>query len=111
MQKLGVQQCDVIGLCASNSDFVAPLTFGALLCGLCVGTLDPSFDKEGIRHTFSITRPKIMFCDGNAYDKVKLALNECGLSNTPIYTINNHVEGAAAIMELMVQNDEENFFK
>ena len=111
MQKLSVKQCDVIGLCAANSDFVAPLTFGALLCGLSISTLDPSFDKEGIRHAFSITKPKLMFCDASIYDKVKMALKECELPSTPIYVIGNHIEDAANLTELMVPSDKESCYK
>lgn len=106
-----LQQQDVIGLCAANTDFVAPLTFGALLCGLSISTLDPSFDRKGIGHIYSITRPKIMFCDGNIYEKVAYALNECDLGNTIIYTVSNHIDNVPTVDELLTEIEGEKDYK
>ncbi|XP_037936533.1 4-coumarate--CoA ligase-like 7 [Teleopsis dalmanni] len=109
-QKLQVQQCDVIGICASNSDFVGPLFFGAMLCGLTVNTLDPSFDKDGIKHIFSITKPKMMFCDGEIFQKVKAAFDESGLKAT-IYTLTDHIEGVSEITEFLQNTGTEHTYK
>ncbi|XP_061392787.1 probable 4-coumarate--CoA ligase 1 [Musca vetustissima] len=98
-EKLQLQQCDMIGLCASNTDYIAPLVFGALASGLCISTLDPSFDKDGIKHVYSLTKPRMMFCDGQLYEKVREALDECGLTATKIYTMCDHIEGVPSIME------------
>ncbi|XP_046808106.1 4-coumarate--CoA ligase 1-like [Lucilia cuprina] len=111
LQKLNLAQRDVIGLCAANSDFVAPLTFGALLCGLSISTLDPSFDRKGIAHVYSITKPKIMFCDGDNYKSVKSALEECNLCDTIIYTVSNHIDKVPSLEELMEYTEGEKDFK
>ena len=52
-----------------------------------------------------------MFCDASIYDKVKMALKECNLSNTPIYVIGNDIEDAANLTELMIPSDKESCFK
>lgn len=44
-KELDLQQASVIGICAGNSDFLAPLVFGCMFRGLTISTLDPSFDK------------------------------------------------------------------
>lgn len=44
-RKLKLQQDTVIGICAGNSDFLAPLVFGCMFRGLIISSLDPSFDK------------------------------------------------------------------
>ncbi|KAM7356963.1 uncharacterized protein ACRADG_002516 isoform 2-T2 [Cochliomyia hominivorax] len=103
-------QQDVIGLCAGNSDFVAPLVFGALLCGLSISTLDPSFDRSGISHIYSIARPKVMFCDGNIYENVKNGLNDCGLDNTIVYTVSDHIDKVPALNELLQSVEGETEF-
>lgn len=110
-EKLQLQQCDIIGLCAANSDYVAPLAFGAILTGLAISTLDPSFDKDGIQHAYSITRPKLMFCDGNIYETVREALLACNLSSTIIYTVSNHIEGVPTIMEFFEETNQNGKFK
>ncbi|XP_061394007.1 probable 4-coumarate--CoA ligase 1 [Musca vetustissima] len=101
-EKLQLHQGDIIGLCAGNTDYMAPLVFGALASGLCISTLDPSFDKDGIKHVYSLTKPRMMFCDGQLYEKVREALDECGLKATEIYTISKHLDGAPSIMEFFV---------
>ena len=45
LEKLNIKQRTVIGICASNSDYLAPLVFGCMFRGLTVSTLDPCFDK------------------------------------------------------------------
>uniref|UniRef100_A0A1I8MW05 AMP-binding enzyme n=1 Tax=Musca domestica TaxID=7370 RepID=A0A1I8MW05_MUSDO len=98
-EKLQLQQCDMIGLCAGNTDYVAPLVFGALAAGLSISTLDPSFDTAGIKHVYSLTRPRLMFCDGELYERARTALDECQLTATKIYTMSNHRDGVPSIME------------
>ncbi|XP_011293216.1 uncharacterized protein LOC101891121 [Musca domestica] len=97
-------QGTVIGLCAGNSDYVTPLFLGTLMAGLTLSTLDPSFGINGIKHIYSISKPKVMFCDGDIYAKVRQALHECGLTSTDIYTIRKHIEGVSSVEELL--NDE-----
>lgn len=89
----------MIGLCAGNTDYVAPLVFGALAAGLSISTLDPSFDTAGIKHVYSLTRPRLMFCDGEVYERARTALDECQLTATKIYTMSNHRDGVPSIME------------
>ncbi|XP_061389631.1 luciferin 4-monooxygenase-like [Musca vetustissima] len=98
-EKLQLQQCDIIGICAGNSDYVAPIYFGALCAGLCISPLDPSFNVNGLKYVYNLTQPKLMFCDGEIYQKVRQALEECGLSATKIFTVRNHMDGIPNVME------------
>ncbi|XP_073841198.1 uncharacterized protein [Musca autumnalis] len=106
--KLQLQQCDMIGLCAGNTDYIAPLVFGALAAGLTISTLDPSFDKEGIKHVYSLTKPCMMFCDGELYERVRQALDECDLGGTKIFTMTNHIKGVPSVMEFFVDYEDVN---
>ncbi|KAL5275828.1 hypothetical protein ACFFRR_001581 [Megaselia abdita] len=56
--KMGLTQNDVVGICASNTPNLASIVFGAFLAAIPISTLDPSFDKDGIKHVFGITQPK-----------------------------------------------------
>ncbi|XP_073841197.1 uncharacterized protein [Musca autumnalis] len=107
-EKFRMQQCDIIGLCAGNTDYIAPLVFGALAAGLTISTLDPSFDKAGIKHVYSLTKPRLMFCDGELYERVRQALDECDLSATKVYTMSNHIEGVPSIMEFFEDYEDVN---
>ena len=108
-EKLQIQQGEIIGFCGSNTEYVAPLVIGTFLAGLTLSTLDPSFDKDGIKHIYSITKPKIMFCDGSILPKMKEALKEINL-NCDIYTMSDHVSGSREITEfLQSSSNEENY--
>ncbi|XP_011295722.2 probable 4-coumarate--CoA ligase 1 [Musca domestica] len=109
--KLKLEQTDVVGICAGNSDYVAPIFYGAIFSGLCLSTTDPSANVKGLRHTYSLTKPKIMFCDGDIYDKVQQALQECGLEDTVIYTVRNHIEGVPNVMEVLDEKYSDTDFR
>ncbi|XP_058974436.1 uncharacterized protein LOC131800767 [Musca domestica] len=79
--RLKLQQTEVVGICAANSDFVAPIFFGAMFSGLCLSTTDPSTNVRGLKHIYSVTKPRVMFCDGDIYGKVQKALQECDIGN------------------------------
>ncbi|XP_023298095.2 probable 4-coumarate--CoA ligase 1 [Lucilia cuprina] len=110
LERLKLKQTEVIGICAGNSDFLAPLVFGCMFRGLTISTLDPSFDKDGIKHIYSITKPKIMFCDGSAYQKVKESFAECGLTSK-IVTVRDHIEGVPSLDRFLNETGNENYFK
>ena len=40
-----MEQGEIVGICASNSDYLCSLVFGCFFRGLVISTLDPSFDK------------------------------------------------------------------
>uniref|UniRef100_A0A1A9VRF4 AMP-dependent synthetase/ligase domain-containing protein n=1 Tax=Glossina austeni TaxID=7395 RepID=A0A1A9VRF4_GLOAU len=108
-QKLNFKQRDIVGICAANSDFIAPLVFGAWATGLVINTMDVSFDKDGLRHAFLITKPKIMFCDDVIYPVIKEIFDECNLTKT-IYTVKGHIEGVPSIKEFLKCVAEEEKF-
>lgn len=66
---------------------------------------------EGIKHTYSITKPKILFCDGFIYQKVKEALNECGLYDTKICTIDDYKEDVPKLSDFLKETYREKEFK
>ncbi|XP_037931996.1 probable 4-coumarate--CoA ligase 1 [Teleopsis dalmanni] len=108
-KQLGLEQEDIIGLVASNSDYVVPIFIGAMLCGLIVSTLDPSFDKDGIKHIYGITKPKLMFCDGGIYETVKEAIQEINLESD-IYTVKDHIVGVPNVTNFFQEiNDAVSF--
>lgn len=110
-QKLHVQQCDVIGMCVANSDYVAPLFFGAMYNGLCVSSADPSFSVNGLKHVFSMSRPKLMFCDGEKLAMVQQAFQEIGLSSCKIYIVRNPVKGIPNIAEFFEEDGDEETYR
>ncbi|TMW49713.1 hypothetical protein DOY81_005202 [Sarcophaga bullata] len=111
LEHLNMELGEIVGICASNTDYLSSLVFGCFFNGLVISTLDPSFDKDGIKHIYSITKPKLMFCDGAIYDKVKKAFEESDLNSTVIYTINEHREGVPKLSDLLSPTQREEEFE
>lgn len=106
----GIKELDVVGILASNSANVMPVAYGSLFLAVPFHALDISFTKDAIIHSWSKTRPKIVFCDGAIYDLVKEAGKEMGL-NYLIYTVNNHRKGVKTVDELLKPQPLENMFR
>lgn len=77
--KRNLTQDDIIGICASNTPYLTALTVAAFLCGIPISSLDPSFEKEGVKHMYNITRPKIVFCDKVIVKMMEKAISELDL--------------------------------
>ena len=95
-----IENGDIVGIIAPNTSMVMPLCYGCLYIGAPIHPLDINFNKESIVNCWKNTRPKIIFSDGIMYDMVKEALEELHL-NSPIYTLNNHLEGVLSIQEFL----------
>ncbi|XP_065365856.1 uncharacterized protein LOC135958849 [Calliphora vicina] len=111
LEDLKIEQGEIVGICAANSDYLACLVFGCLFRGLVISTLDTSFDKDGIKHIYSITKPKLMFCDAGIYQTVKEAFEECNLHSSVIYTINDCLENVPKLADLLKETQREQEFK
>lgn len=106
----GVSQQDVVGILASNSANLMPIAFGSMFLAAPFHALDVSFTKDAIIHSWSKTRPKIVFCDGSAYDMVKEAGEKMGLEYL-IYTVNNHMKGVKRVDDILQPQPLENLFR
>ncbi|KAL5276830.1 hypothetical protein ACFFRR_002194 [Megaselia abdita] len=106
----GVGENDTVGLLASNSANMMPIAFGSLFIAAPFHGLDVSFTKEAIVHSWSKTKPKVVFCNGALYDLVKEARDEIGLDYV-IYTVNDHKEGVKSIDEILEPKPLEQLFR
>lgn len=105
----GVKQEDIVGVIAGNTSYALPVYYGVLFSGAAFHTLDPSFDKNDILHSWKKTTPKVVFCEGEAYKRVKEVRDENGL-NYLIFTLNNHFEDVDRVDELLQSHPLENTF-
>ncbi|CAD7089735.1 unnamed protein product [Hermetia illucens] len=91
MERWNLQNTDVVGLIARNTENLAPLVFGLFFCGVSVNTLDTSFSKDEIVNIFKFTKPKLVFCDADMYQAVKDCLEILG-NPAAIYTVTGKLE-------------------
>lgn len=91
---------DVVGLTASNTNYVAPLALGCFLSGMSVSTTDTSFDSKEIAHIFGQTKPKMVFCDHDKFHDVIEALKLCNIE-CEVTTIDRKVLNVRFIAEFL----------
>lgn len=116
LRELGLREGDVIGLAAGNSRNIAAVVFGALLNGIALSTLDPSFTLGDVAHIFKITQPKLVMCDDSNYVHVKSALKSIQ-NSAPIYVFDRYADGKTnteaewkSVSELLKDHPDESRF-
>ncbi|KAH8254224.1 hypothetical protein KR032_008993 [Drosophila birchii] len=114
-KKKGFTYPDIIGVAARNSTYVMPLGVACLLNGTPFHAINPVMDEGwylshdqrlfshklfyflplvAMAHVFTITKPRIIFCDGQEYEKVRSATKGW---ETEIYTVTDPVYGVPHI--------------
>lgn len=110
LQRLGIKADDVIGFICRSSNIIVPLIFGCTLIGAPVNPLHVSHTKEDIKHMFSKTRPKLVFCDHDVFNTTKEALQEIK-NNAMIFTLLKKIPVVPYVNELLVPTGSEYHFK
>ncbi|KAH8375601.1 hypothetical protein KR200_000194 [Drosophila serrata] len=107
-KKKGLQCPDIIGLSTRNSTYVMPLAVACLLNGTPFHAINPVMDEAAVKHVFSITKPKIIFCDGQEYEKVRAATKGW---ESEIFTVTDPVQGVPHIESLLDPTPTELFYQ
>ncbi|XP_020801168.1 probable 4-coumarate--CoA ligase 3 [Drosophila serrata] len=94
----GLTHKDVIGIAARHSKLLYPLGVACLMNGTPFHSPHSVLDEATIKQMFSITKPNLIFCDGNVYEKIHAATIEW---QPEIYTLTDHVEGVPNIESLL----------
>lgn len=109
LQALGYRPKQVVGFLVKNSDFIAPIFFGAIAMGCPISPLDPSFKKPELIHLLNITKPAVIFCDVTCYDLLSGCLAQ--LKNpAKIFTIGGQHGASEPIENLFKETQDEHKF-
>jgi 4-coumarate--CoA ligase len=106
LQKLGYTSGDMVTILARNGQTLAPVVFGSILRGMPINPLDATFDTGDIAHMFSITHPKLVFCDWDFVGKVEAALKTVGIV-AELVTFEKPVAGYKFVEELFAEIEED----
>nr|XP_036218520.1 4-coumarate--CoA ligase 4 [Bactrocera oleae] len=107
-KKMGLRHDDVIGIVAKNSTYTSSVAIGCFMNCTPFHSVNSGLDKDTIRQIFQITAPKIIFCDGEIYEKI----HEATRSLSPlIYTLTEHIDGVATVEDLLNPIPSENLYK
>uniref|UniRef100_A0A6P4EZV2 Luciferin 4-monooxygenase-like n=1 Tax=Drosophila rhopaloa TaxID=1041015 RepID=A0A6P4EZV2_DRORH len=107
MRNLDLSQFDIVGIIANNSTHIAAVAYACFFNGIALHSLNSNYIPEIIEKLFLITKPRLIFCDGEAYPKVRAATAKL---NVEIVTMCNISEDVISIQEVL-QTPVENGFK
>lgn len=84
--------------------------FAAYCLGCPYNALALSFAKDEVKHMLGITKPCLVFCDVEVYDKMVECLAECEL-DAKIITMNGKITTGDHVDELFVETGLESTFR
>ncbi|XP_043065707.1 luciferin 4-monooxygenase-like [Drosophila bipectinata] len=107
-KKRGLKHSDVIGIAARNSTYVTPLGVACLFNTTPFHAVNPTYDEGTTNHVFSITKPSLIFCDGQDYQKILAAT----IAWKPeIFTVTEPLQGVPHIDSLLNPTPTELFYQ
>uniref|UniRef100_A0A6P4ETA7 Luciferin 4-monooxygenase-like n=1 Tax=Drosophila rhopaloa TaxID=1041015 RepID=A0A6P4ETA7_DRORH len=106
MRNLDLTQRDIVGIIARNTTHISAVAYACFFNGIALHSLNPSYLPEIIEKLFQNTKPRIVFCDGDEYEKVRAATAKLDVK---IVTMRNHPKDAISIQEVLKTPAEEGF--
>ncbi|XP_017060756.1 luciferin 4-monooxygenase-like [Drosophila ficusphila] len=106
MRSLGLLQSDVVGIIARNTTHIFAVAYACLFNGIAFHSINIQYEKSTIKKLFDITKPKLIFCDGDEFEKVRSATSHLEVK---LITMRNHPSDSIRIDEVLATPIEENF--
>ncbi|KAH8358881.1 hypothetical protein KR093_003006, partial [Drosophila rubida] len=106
MRKMGMVQSDIVGIIARNTTHIFAVAYACFFNGIAFHSLNIAYEESTIGKLFDITKPRIIFCDGEEYEKVKAATAS---QNVMIVTMRNHHKDSISIDEVLTTAVVDNF--
>ncbi|EDW93555.1 4-coumarate--CoA ligase 1 [Drosophila yakuba] len=106
MRKLGLQQGDFVGIIGRLTTHLTALAYACFFNGTPYHALHTQYEESAIERLFAITKPRLIFCDGDEFEKVQAATKELQVQ---IVTMRNHPTGSLSIQDILNTPVESNF--
>ncbi|KAH8344113.1 hypothetical protein KR084_004598 [Drosophila pseudotakahashii] len=107
LKALGLKQDDVVGIAGTNTTYLMPVVLGCLLNGTPFHAVSPWHDEDTMKHLFSITRPRIIFCDGSVYQRLSIIAR---ILKSHVYTLKYHRLGMPRVEDLLEPTKAELYY-
>ncbi|XP_058981381.1 uncharacterized protein LOC131803748 [Musca domestica] len=98
--EMGVDAGDIVGVYAKHSLHLGTVMLAAFLCGTPVHGVFHGFEKDTITKLYETTRPKLIFCDEENYNKVLYVMETLKL-NAKIVLMTGSLKGILNIKDLV----------
>ncbi|KAM8713235.1 hypothetical protein ACLKA7_013535 [Drosophila subpalustris] len=99
---------DVVGIIGGTSTYVTPLAVACFFNTTPFHAVNVTKDANVVKGLYEVTRPKIMFCDGSDYERIKEVTKEW---SPKCVTLTGRVEGVISIEDLLKPTAEEHFYQ
>ncbi|KAH8413758.1 hypothetical protein KR222_007589, partial [Zaprionus bogoriensis] len=106
MRSLGIDQLDIVGIAARNTTHISAVAYACLFNGTPFHAININYEEEVVTKLFETTKPRLIFCDGDEYEKVKAATAKL---DARIITMRNHATGSISIDEVLATPAEVDF--
>lgn len=97
---------DVVAIVSKNNHELLPILVALLSLDYPINPLDPLFTEEFFLHIFSITKPKLVFCDLESSRAVRKYLQQLN-NDAKIYTFCGQIDDSLAVSDLFTETGEE----
>ncbi|XP_016981391.1 4-coumarate--CoA ligase 1 [Drosophila rhopaloa] len=98
MRKLGLEQGDFVGIIGRLTTHLTAVAYACFFNGTPYHALHTEYDESTIERLFGISRPRLIFCDGDDFEKVQAATEDLQIQ---IITMRNHPEGSLRIQDIL----------
>lgn len=109
LQRLGYGIGDIASVMAVNSENLAPLVLALQVIGVGFNALAPTFDEQEMAHMMRQTQSKLVFCDSDNYDTVKVAAGTAIEGDYRIYVMEG-AEESLTVNQLFEPTGTEHMF-
>lgn len=101
-------QEDVVGIIGNSSTYVGPLVVACFFNATPFHAVNATRDAPTVATLFLVTKPKIIFCDGSDYERIKEVTKDWA---PKIITLTGRVEGVPFIEDLLQPVAGEHLFQ
>lgn len=106
MKLIGIKEDDVVGVICSNSSNLMAYVNGIIQLGAILNPMFVGHSSSDLVNMFKQTKPKLVICDAEIYDKVSEVMNELQ-SDAPIYTSVSRIDGVPFIDDFLLKTGRE----
>ncbi|KAH8273179.1 hypothetical protein KR018_011458, partial [Drosophila ironensis] len=106
MRSLGLLQSDIVGIIARNTTHISAVAYACFFNGIAFHSLNIAYEQNTIEKLYNITKPRLIFCDGDEFEKVREATANLDVK---IITMRNHPVDSISIDEVLTTPIENNF--
>lgn len=109
LQTRGIQSRQPFSFMVNHTDDLVPIVLASMCLACPVNALHPLLSTLEIVRILDKTKPSVIFCDINEYNRIDEAVKEANLI-VKIFTFDGHVDGHESVDSLFTETGIEQYF-